>query len=177
MIFGKATNDLRYDVHSYTVWHSMIRRCYSEVYQKTKPTYVGCEVAEEWLIHSNFKSWFDLNYVDDWQLDKDLLGNGKLYSKESCCFLPSEINGLFTGKVLNSKGVTFNKRLGKHCAQISVVEDGKRKSGHLCVGSFDHCVKVYKEAMQHKLEKLLNKYQSNLNVEAYNALVGIVEKG
>ena len=67
---------------AYQVWKSMLCRCYSEYSKTASPSYAGCEVAEEWKIFSNFKSWFDANYVEGWEIDKDILGSGKLYSQK-----------------------------------------------------------------------------------------------
>lgn len=80
---------------SYKVWRSMIERCYSNKYQERQPTYVGCEVCNEWLYFSNFAEWFEENYVDGYALDKDILIKGnKVYSPQTCCFVPQEINKL-----------------------------------------------------------------------------------
>ena len=62
--------------------------------------------------------------MEGWQLDKDILIKGnKIYSPDTCCFVPSEINNLFVGcnKSRGSLpiGVTFNKRLKRYVAQIS----------------------------------------------------------
>ena len=56
-IFGVATNDLENytDTKMFKVWHSMIRRCYSDVYHKNQPAYDDVTVQESWLIFSNFK--------------------------------------------------------------------------------------------------------------------------
>lgn len=53
-------------------------------------------------IENNFKSyqsficWCEENYYEvpneEMNLDKDLFGNGKIYSEETCCFLPKSIN-------------------------------------------------------------------------------------
>lgn len=124
-IFGVAYNDLRCtDVSDvcYTTWNSMIARCYSASYQKNKPTYKDCTVCEEWLKFSNFKCWFDEHYVDGYQLDKDILVKGnKIYSTETCCFVPKEINSILLS-CKNSRGrypigVTLYK--GKYRARIN----------------------------------------------------------
>ena len=49
MVFSKGINDVinSRDTKEYQVWHSMIRRCYSDVYQKLKPTYAGTVVCDE----------------------------------------------------------------------------------------------------------------------------------
>lgn len=40
---------------TYEVWANMMRRCYSEVFQKILPSYIGCSVDEEWYDYSKFK--------------------------------------------------------------------------------------------------------------------------
>jgi hypothetical protein len=52
-------------------------------------------VCDEWKTHSGFKQWFDENYIEGYSLDKDILVKGnKLYSPDTCCFVPVEINNL-----------------------------------------------------------------------------------
>jgi len=82
---------------SYTVWNSMIERCYSGRY----PGYEGVEVCKEWFNYQNFAEWYSLNSFDKhgkYQLDKDLLGDSKLYSPETCCLLKDNINQLITSE-------------------------------------------------------------------------------
>lgn len=77
-----------------TTWKNMLKRCYSEAYQRTHPSYQGTTVCEGWLTFSNFKHWMQ---QQDWQgreLDKDLLGDGKIYSPATCRFIPTRLNGL-----------------------------------------------------------------------------------
>ena len=38
----------------YDVWYRMIQRCYSEKYHIQQPTYIDCEVCDEWLNFQNF---------------------------------------------------------------------------------------------------------------------------
>lgn len=87
------------DNESYSIcgsmWRNMIARCYGLSDLKKHPTYKDCDVCDEWLIFSNFKKWFDENYVEGYQLDKDILQKGnKVYSPDTCCFVPHEINKL-----------------------------------------------------------------------------------
>ena len=107
MIYGIATNDTGSvtdpvtgkKCRIYVTWYDMIRRCYSSVYQIKYPKYVGCTVASEWLLFSNFKNWVEneTTYCPNKQLDKDLLivGN-KLYSPSTCIFISQEINKFLT---------------------------------------------------------------------------------
>lgn len=84
------------DNKAYSTWVDMIRRCYDKGIQKKRPTYTECYVCKEWMHFSNFKKWFDENYVDGYALDKDILVKGnKVYSPETCCFVPQEINSIF----------------------------------------------------------------------------------
>lgn len=132
ILFGIGVNDYEYPIQSngvmltsYAKWKSMLQRCYSEKYVNRRKCYVGCSVCDEWLRFSNFKRWFDKNYVEGYYLDKDILVNGnKVYSPETCCFVPHEINELIeirknkTNKFYQcveiSKNGNFRARIKRH---------------------------------------------------------------
>ena len=91
LVSGVGINDIEINTKDkcYKVWHSMMNRCYSKKYHSKFPTYQNCSVCNEWTYLSNFKRWFDENYVDGYVLDKDILVKGnKVYSPETCCFVP-----------------------------------------------------------------------------------------
>lgn len=52
------------DTRVYKTWTDMLQRCYDEKYQKRQPTYIGCEVCDEWLNFQNFAKWYDENYYE-----------------------------------------------------------------------------------------------------------------
>lgn len=126
LVRGKGKND--YDgiltvdgkiIKSYTTWDNMLMRCYSSEYQKKKPSYVGCSVCDEWLNFSEFKKWFDENYVEGWQLDKDLIDiENKMYSPSTCVFVPGWLNS-FNNDCRRSRGelmVGVNRHRGRYQA-------------------------------------------------------------
>jgi hypothetical protein len=163
---------------AYKVWRSMISRCYSEAYHVRKPTYRDCEVGEDWKLFSNFLIWFSDNYIQGWELDKDchIKGN-KLYSEQTCVFLPSRINSFFI-KVSTIKsdglplGVTFKKANRKYIAQISLgVINGTRKSRHIIISdSVEECLKAYTEAKKQELASLIDEYRHLLDCKALLSL-------
>ena len=72
-----------------TVWLGMINRCYSG---KNK-AYENVTVCEEWHNFITFVKWYNQNNVEGWHLDKDLFSpKNKIYSPETCCFIPLVIN-------------------------------------------------------------------------------------
>lgn len=74
-------------------WKTMISRCYSTYVHKHRPSYADKVVYEPWLLFSTFKSWMDRQVFEGLELDKDILIAGsKIYSPETCCFVPSEVN-------------------------------------------------------------------------------------
>lgn len=87
----------------YIAWHGIIERCYDNKYKEKHPTYKDVTVCDEWLLFENFYEWlheqenFDKWYNGyQWNVDKDILIKGnKLYSPETCCLVPNNVNKLF----------------------------------------------------------------------------------
>lgn len=91
---------------AYKCWVGIFERSYSERWHKRKPSYMGCKVHEDWHIFDSFKVWFLNNYVDGWHIDKDLLcKENKIYSADTCIFLPAELNSIITHKDVSASGL------------------------------------------------------------------------
>ena len=90
---GKNTDE-------YKIYHDMLRRCYYPKYQEKRPTYKGCKVEDYLLNFQHMGEWIDKNYYEipgeKMCLDKDILCKGnKVYSRDTCIFVPERINNLF----------------------------------------------------------------------------------
>ncbi|WCO82010.1 DNA-binding domain protein [Pseudomonas phage vB_PpS_SYP] len=105
LVAGVGINDADYKVSNvdgkgtpcmyHRTWSAMLKRCYNKKWVEENPTYKDTSVCDEWLIFSNFKEWM---MKQDWKgkaLDKDLKGDGSMYSPETCIFIPSHVNSFF----------------------------------------------------------------------------------
>lgn len=117
----------------YISWSGILERAYSDNYHKTRPTYKNVTVCEEWHNFQNFAEWFyeKSNYQEGWALDKDLLSeNNKVYSPETCIFIPPELNGFLanntSANTSGATGVHFEKSTGKFMARITDVVSKER---------------------------------------------------
>jgi hypothetical protein len=107
-------------------------------------------------------------------LDKDILIKGnKVYSPETCIFIPSEINTLFVKNDVNRGefpiGVTFNKENNNY---LSHCNNGHRKIIHL--GTFNNiedAFKVYKEYKEKIIKQIAEEYKSKIPEKIYNAMI------
>ena len=134
----------------------MICRCYDKKYQESKPTYIGCKVCDEWRYLSAFKKWFDENYVDGYQLDKDILAPGnKIYSPDTCCFVPPEINVLLIGPPKRKDGLPRGVyRYGRNRKFSAIISDITEKNRHRVIGKYDtieEASRAFNEAREQKI--------------------------
>lgn len=101
LVFGVGNNDLNgcsKDI-SYNIWLQMLYRCYNNKKQLLSPSYIGCTVHNDWLTFSNYKQWFDLNYIEDYHIDKDIkTANNKVYGPDTCIVVSNNINLWFRQK-------------------------------------------------------------------------------
>ena len=164
---GKTTRE-------YSLWHKLIIRCYYLKYHQGNPTYVGCQASE------NFKSYF---YFYEWvqkqvgfgqkgfDLDKDLLFKGnKLYSEDTCVFLPRELNTLLT-----------SCKAGRGSLPIGVTAEGKSFRAKCrtdkpspWVGSFktpEEAFRAYKQAKEAFIKRQAEKWKNFLDPRAFAALM------
>ena len=166
----------------YELWQSMLRRCYSNTdvcgaFKKKNPTYEGCRVSENFKSYEYFYEWCHKQIgfgVDGWHLDKDLLVKGnKVYSENTCVFIPSEINLVLTKRTASRGeyliGVCWHKRDKVFTARVN---KNKGKSEHL--GYFNtelEAYNAYKVAKELYIKELANKWKSQIDDRAYNALM------
>lgn len=157
----------------YTMWLNMIKRCYNKKIQEKYPTYANCSVCNEWLNYSNFLKWVEENYIEDFCLDKDILVKGnKIYSPETCCFVPNEINVLFT-KRNNFRGdlpIGVGYSESKKRYKASFTRGGERTFlGYY--SSPEEAFQVYKKAKEDWIKELANRWKDKLKPNVYEALM------
>ena len=111
---GKPRKEVSSKSIAYSRWHSMLERCYDPKYHSVRETYKDCTVCEDWFNFCNFEVWFEDNYVKGYDLDKDLLVQGnRVYSPETCCFIPPKLNALIVEKQKGDCGTGVYKRRKK----------------------------------------------------------------
>ncbi len=172
---GKYVNTINgRNTLAYNKWTGMFQRCYSEKYHIEKPTYIGCEVVKEWHNFQNFAAWYEEKYKEGFELDKDILFKGnKVYSPETCCFVPPEINTTLT-KCDNSRGkyfigVSWDKQKKKFRATCNRGEDEPKHIGYF--NTEVEAFEAYKIIKENYINKLSEKYKNQITVSCYEALI------
>ena len=184
LVYGVGINDyggnIKYNhVHipSYHTWVQMLNRCYSKDYLAKHPTYRGCSVCEEWWSFSNFKKWFDDNYIEGYSLDKDILfKHNKLYSPKTCCFVPSEINVLLCKSDANRGRMPIGVYERKLVNGSSYMAYLNKNGSRINLGTFysvEDAFKSYKQAKEAYIKDMATQYYKDgkITENVYNALM------
>ena len=166
----------------YKHWTGLITRAFNVNWKNRSPSYECVTVCDEWLNFQNFAEWcykqeffgFKDEKGNSYQLDKDVLVKGsKIYSPETCSFVPCKINSLLVrGEKYRGNlpiGVYYNKKVGK---LIALISDEKGKRTHL--GCFDEPLEAflaYKKAKEAFIKCVAERYKSVVDSRVYDTLI------
>jgi len=163
---------------AYTAWIHMISRCY-DINDGMYYTYgaKGVKVSDEWLCFENFVN--DIKYLpgyNEWindtqrvyQLDKDSIQQNipkeqRIYSKDTCCFIPQIDNIIRRAK---DKKIYGNP----HTQYYGVVRSGGNYQGYVMVNGVNICLGTYytpeaAAAVYDYYAKMYNKPLINNNID------------
>jgi len=166
----------------FQVWCGLRTRTLDDDFKQEHKSYIDCSLCEEWMCMQNFCDWAESTKPKDnsirWELDKDLLIEGnRLYSPETCCWLPKEIN-LFLSKM--SEKAIYPKTLADGGVVYRVfVREGKEKQvekGSHYIGtyySYEMAVDKWRWVKKQRLNALIQQYRhlmSDVVIERLSAL-------
>ena len=161
----------------YDLWCGMLQRCYSDAYKKKRPTYEGCKCSDNFLHYEYFYEWCHKQVGfnnEGWHLDKDLLIKGnKVYSEDSCVFIPAEINSLLI-KCTASRGKHLIGVSWHNTKKAFVAKVNKNKGKREYLGCFKteiEAFNAYKTAKESFVKEQANKWKGKIDNRAYNALM------
>ncbi len=131
----------------------MLKRCYSEKFLESNPSYIGTSVCREWVYASEFKKRME---QQDWHgkcLDKDIIApRSQLYSPDTCAFVLPATNLFVTARDAcrgeYPVGVSLFKPTGKYRAQCK--NPFTRKLEHL--GYYSTSEEAHEAWRKHKHE-------------------------
>jgi hypothetical protein len=181
--YGVGICDIPFSTYSsdkvqraYGLWNNIIARSCNDSVKDKHKTYKDCSVCSEWLLFGNFLKWFNdptNGYKEGYSVDKDILVKGnKVYSPDTCCFVPREINSLLTKS---------NATRGAY--PIGVSKRGKRFSAHSNfygktkkLGMFDtseEAFLAYKHAKEEHIKEMATQYynEGKITEKVYEALM------
>ena len=159
---------------AYVQWHGVIRRSYDLMHKKKQKSYEKVNVCEEWHCFDTYAEWFyqQKGWDKGFQLDKDILGKGvRVYSPETCCLVPREINTAVKYGYVNEKGLLAGVSIsstGKFIASLNI----KKKKTH--VGVYDtqeEASAAYVEAKEAYVKELALEYKDQIEPRAFEALM------
>lgn len=159
----------------YKIWNHIMERCYSEEYHSKYETYKDCSVCEEWHNFQNFARWYEENYYEvegeRMELDKDILIKGnKVYSPETCIFVPQGINSLFikANKLRGDLPIGVTRNRGR--LMVSFSKYGKQQ----VIYGFNNPIEAFNAYKEHKeeyIKEVAESYKPYIPTKLYEAML------
>lgn len=188
LVYGIGINDADYAVHKfenlgrvdgkkkvkriwscpfYMRWVNVLERCNPTVQQTKKKTYAGVTICEEWKYFSKFKAWMEQQNWQGMDLDKDIVVFGnKIYSPETCRFVPHYLNKLLTLSDANRGDWPLGVSLRKDSnVFVSVIKTRTKKTGGKIdyLGQYNNPLDAHKAWQKEKMIRIQD------YIEAYKA--------
>lgn len=160
----------------YNTWIGILHRCYDEKRQQKDSSYKDKSVCEAWHNFQNFAEWCQtakgFGNVG-WELDKDLILKGsKIYSPETCAFIPKELN-IFLKPNKSKRGkypLGVTKVISENRYRACICIDGRDK----LLGRFnspEEAFICYKKNKELEIKSKAQKYKNSLDIRVYNSLM------
>lgn len=173
-VASKRVGGVQFLTVSGSSWKGIINRCkHGGAEHARHPSYIGA--TNEFGSFDSFTSWSvkQVGYNCGWDLDKDVLRRqNKVYSEETCVFVPKAINSFLTNRKVRRGaypvGVSFHSRDMQYTANCN---NGAGKLVHL--GNFDCqnlaflAYKKYKEVLA---KTLASKWSGQVDLRVVAAL-------
>jgi hypothetical protein len=120
-VVSPKINGSREPCPAYATWRGMIQRCVDPDYKNMRPAYKDVTVWHGWQRFMAFRRWWLCNYVEGWELDKDIFSDvNKIYSPSTCIFIPQWLNVFLTERPNSDtpKGVFYEEQRRKFKASV-----------------------------------------------------------
>ena len=160
----------------FVIWYGMLQRCYDPEFHKRESTYKDCTVEDYLLNFQNMGEWIENNYYEipgeQMCLDKDILCKGnKVYSRDTCIFVPKRINNLFTKS---------DKSRGKDPIGVDQLPSGnyqvRCRNGYgkqIRLGTYktkEEAFQVYKQYKEKVIKEVIDSYEGKIPEPFYSRL-------
>ena len=175
------------EIKEYKIWRSMLQRCYDEKTKERHKYYKDVTCCEEWLLFENFYEWLHGQENFDkwlngkrWAIDKDILIKGnKIYSPNTCCLVPPNVNSLFTKRDKCRGdypiGVYYNKRNCAYKAQCNNPLENNKRVGLGQYNSENKAFYLGYKPYKENMIKQIAQYEydkNNITKKCYDAMMG-----
>lgn len=185
-VYGIGIKGNKYSSKSYEykTWQHIMERCYSNKWRERYNYYSNTSMCKEWLLFENFYEWLHKqeNFEkflngDRWAIDKDILiKDNDVYSPDTCCLVPVNVNSLFTkSNLIRGKypiGVHWHKYNEKYAVKCRNPFINKEVE----LGYYDDVLtafnvyKKYKENIIKQVAEIEYK-SSNITKQCYDAMM------
>lgn len=167
--YGKYNRKENYKY--YKIWDKMLRRNYDEKTVNRRISYTKSKMCEEWKNFQNFAEWCNENYIEGWTLDKDLLSKSeKIYSPETCCFLPNDLNNVFSIRTTKNKKLPVGVCKYKNKYRVAFSKYGY-PAYFGDYNNIDEALNIYLKYKKEYIVELANKYKESLKSCIYEKLL------
>lgn len=170
----------------YYTWVNMLMRCFDERYKQQYPTYKDVTCCESWILYENFYEWLHQqdNFIpwyngSRWALDKDILIKGnKVYSPETCCLVPNNVNTLFVAQDKRRGGLPIGVRMTRDKVKFQAECNNPFSDAHSSeyIGRYDtkeEAFYAYKKRKEEIIKQIASFEYANGNItkNIYNAMI------